>query len=468
MKKNDIGIIGLAVMGRSLALNMADHGYAVAGYNRSYEVTKQMCVTWPHEQFTGYQTLQEFVDSLATPRKIMLMVKAGNSVDLVLEQLLPLLQTGDIILDGGNSFFQDTIRREAAIKAKGIYYFGVGVSGGESGARFGPSIMPGGDAQAYEKIRTLLESIAAKAKDGVACCAYIGENGAGHYVKMVHNGIEYADMQIIAEAYLLLKHVGQLDNQAIATVFQDYDQGELNSFLVRITGEIFQEQDDLKDGDLIDQIKDVSSHKGTGKWTSEEALHVGVDVSMITSAFHARIMSGSENRTKIQERYGRPAITAPADRETFIQQVKEGMYAAKIIAYAQGFDLLKKAALQYGWNLAFDRIASIFRAGCIIQAQFLDDITNAYNKDKQVSHLLLDNFFAQQVTAYEASLRDITAQGIVNGIPIPALSNAIAYLDLLKAEHVGANLIQAQRDYFGAHTFERVDQAGSFHHEWGK
>lgn len=281
MRTNNIGMVGLAVMGRSLALNMADHGYKVGGYNRSYEVTKHMLEAWPHENFTGYKTLEELVASLEKPRKVMLMVKAGKAVDLIIEQLIPLLERGDIILDGGNSFFEDTIRRERDLKEKGLHYFGVGISGGEDGARFGPSIMPGGNREAYEEIRPILEAVAARAEDGTPCCTYIGENGAGHYVKMVHNGIEYADMQLIAEAYLLLKHIGHLSNAALAEVFSKYQKGELNSFLIHITADIFRECDDKGDGELVDRIRDAAQQKGTGRWTSIEALKQGVDVSMI-------------------------------------------------------------------------------------------------------------------------------------------------------------------------------------------
>lgn len=466
MKTNDIGMIGLAVMGRSLALNMADHGYQVGGYNRSYEVTQHMVDTWPHENFTPYQTLEALVASLSKPRKVMIMVKAGKPVDLIIEQLLPLLEEGDIILDGGNSFFEDTIRREAYLKEKGLHYFGVGVSGGEDGARFGPSIMPGGNKEAYEEIRPILEDISAKVEDGAPCCTYIGENGAGHYVKMVHNGIEYADMQMIAEAYLLLKHLGHFTNAQLAEIFYDFQQGELNSFLIHITADIFTEPDMDGEGELLDAIKDASQQKGTGRWTSIEALKQGVDVSMISAAGNARVMSNNENRQAAQARFDAVRPLEVQDAKAFVEAVRQALYAAKIIAYAQGFALLKQASESYDWHLPLGRIASIFRAGCIIQAQFLNDITRAYDKDEHLSHLLLDDFFAQRITSYEESLRRVSAMALMSGIPIPAMSNAIAYLDGLRSPQVGANLIQAQRDYFGAHTYERNDRAGSFHHEW--
>lgn len=466
MKTNDIGMIGLAVMGRSLALNMADHGYKVGGYNRSYEVTQHLLDTWPHEHVRGYATLEDLVASLTKPRKIMLMVKAGKPVDQMIEQLLPLLEKGDMILDGGNSFFQDTIRRENWLKKEGLHYFGIGISGGEEGARFGPSIMPGGDAKAYEAIRPILESIAARSADGTPCCTYIGENGAGHYVKMVHNGIEYADMQLISEAYLLLKHIGHFDNTALADIFQEYQKGELNSFLIHITSDIFREADDQGEGSLVDRIKDAAQQKGTGRWTSIEALQQGVDVSMIHAAGNVRVMSNHAYRKEANQRYPHLDIAAIANPDEFQEAVRQGLYAAKIMAYAQGFALLKHASEAYHWNLKLGKIAAIFRSGCIIQAKFLDDITKAYEKDGKLPHLLLDDYFADRVISYQKSLRQISAQALLSGIPIPAMANAISYLDVFHADHVGANLIQAQRDYFGAHTYERVDAEGSFHHEW--
>lgn len=464
---NDIAMIGLAVMGRSLALNMADHGYQVAAYNRSDSLTEEMMQKYPHVRVHGYKDLKECVNSLTKPRKVMVMVKAGKPVDMVIEQLIPLLEEGDIIIDGGNSFFEDTIRREAYLKDKGLHFFGVGISGGEDGARFGPSIMPGGDTSTYQDIQPILEAIAAKANDGKACCAYIGENGAGHYVKMVHNGIEYADMQLIAEAYLLLKHIGGFDNEEIHHIFEEWNQGELNSFLIQISADIFKEADDQKQGELLDYIVDSAAQKGTGRWTSIEALKQGVDISMITASCNARIMSNHlKQRSNAHNIYPTQKISTQHD-DAFVKTVKEGLYTAKIIAYAQGFDLLHHASLTYQWNLSFQDIASIFRAGCIIQAQFLNDISAAYERDENLSHLLMDSFFSSQIKQHQESLRQITSFAIMNQIPTPAMSNAIAYLDMFSAPHMGANLIQAQRDYFGAHTYERIDQTGSFHHEWG-
>lgn len=467
--KNDIGIIGLAVMGRSLALNMADHGFLVAGFNRSSKVTEDMMEKYPHEGVTPYYDIKDMVASLKKPRKIMIMVKAGKPVDAVIEQLIPLLEEDDIIMDGGNSFFEDTIRRTAYVLEHHMHYFGVGVSGGEEGARFGPSIMPGGNKAAYEEIRPILESIAAKAEDGAPCCTYIGENGAGHYVKMVHNGIEYADMQLISEAYLQLKYIGKFSNKEIGKIFHTWNQGELNSFLIRITADIFHEVDVQSNQELLDVIVDSAGQKGTGRWTSIEALKQGVETSMITASCNARVMSNQvERRNHMNQLLKRPKPLQMQDKEAFVEQVREGLFAAKIIAYAQGFELLQDASNAYGWNLPLGNIASIFRAGCIIQAQFLNDITKAYQRNENIQHLLEDAYFMEQINKNVASLRQVVSHAVCSGIPAPSLGNAISYIDMFSAKLVGANLIQAQRDYFGAHTFERIDAQGSFHHEWGK
>lgn len=468
MQKTEIGVIGLAVMGRSLALNMADHGFKVGGYNRSREVTEQLLRENPHENLIPFYDLGELVASQERPRKFLIMVKAGRAVDAVIEQLLPLLQEGDMILDGGNSFFEDTVRREKSLKEKGIYYFGTGVSGGEEGARFGPSIMPGGDRKAYGQVAPVLEAIAAKAQ-GEPCCAYMGPDGAGHYVKMVHNGIEYADMQLIAETYLLLKYVGSFTNNELADVFGQWNEGELKSYLIGITADIFREKDDFNDGELVDYIVDSAGQKGTGRWTSLESLKQGVNVSMITAACNARIMSNRlAERAAAGEVIQSPKTTAAADKDSFKEQVRRGLYTAKIAAYAQGFELLAHASKEYGWDLEYGRIASIFRAGCIIQAEFLDDITKAFEKNPELQNLMLDSFFLEGINRGQDSLRSIVAAGIQNGIPLPAMSQAVAYIDAFRGMAVGANLIQAQRDCFGAHTYERIDQAGTFHHDWRK
>ena len=466
MKQYDIGIVGLSVMGRSLALNMADHGFRVAGYNRSRAVTEEVVRQHPHENLTPFYSLDELVAALTRPRRIMLMIQTGAPVDAVIRQLEPLLEQGDIILDGGNSFFEDTRRRSAALAGKGIQYFGVGISGGEEGARHGPSIMPGGDKNAYPLIQPILEAIAATA-EGTPCCTYIGPDGAGHYVKMVHNGIEYADMQLIAESYLLLKYIGGFSNDALAGLFSEWNKGELKSFLIGITADIFREADDLADGSLVDHILDSAAQKGTGRWTSIESLRQGVDISTITAAAGARVMSNAlEIRKQARDLIEPPALQRIPDRAAFAKQVRQALYTAKIIAYAQGFSLMRDASERYGWALDLGAIAAIFRAGCIIQADFLNDITAAFRRDPALSSLLLDEFFRSRLAAGHNSLRACAAAGLQSGLPLPAMTNALSYLDQFRGQHVGANLIQAQRDLFGAHTYERTDRPGVFHHEW--
>lgn len=463
---NDIAVIGLGVMGRSLALNMANHGFKVAVFNRSGNVTEKFVAEQPHENITAFYDLKELVGTMKKPRKMFLMVAAGKAVDAVIDQLLPILEANDIIMDGGNSFFKDTQRRYEYVTGKGLKYFGVGVSGGEEGALKGPAIMPGGNFEAYAEVKDILESIAAKAGDGRPCCTYIGEDGAGHYVKMVHNGIEYADMQLIAEAYLLLKNLGGLSNEQIADVFHDWNLGELNSYLISITADIFKEADDLGDGYLVDKIVDVAGQKGTGRWTSIAALEQGVNTSMITSAGNARLMSG---QIKLRHEFADAGLkqTNPVEIDAeFVEDVRRSLYTAKIAAYAQGFALYRNASELYGWNLNLGKIASIFRAGCIIQAKFLNNITEAYEQKADLENLICADFFFEKVKHNEKSLRKIAGQAIAAGIPIPTFANAITYLDGLSSEIVGANLIQAQRDYFGAHTYKRIDREGDFHHHW--
>lgn len=466
MKQFDIGIVGLSVMGRSLALNMADHGFRVAGYNRSRAVTDAVMQSHPHENLSPFYSLEEMVGALEKPRRVMLMIQAGAPVDAVIDQLIPLLSPEDLILDGGNSFFEDTRRRFARLQESGIVYFGVGVSGGEEGARHGPSIMPGGDQAAYGAVRPILEAIAAKAENE-PCCAFIGPDGAGHYVKMVHNGIEYADMQLIAEAYLLLKYIGGFDNKALSEIFARWDEGELHSYLIGITAAILREPDDFGPGELVDRIVDSAAQKGTGRWTSIESLKQGVDTSMITAACGARIMSNLlEQRKYASGILHGPRPVAAADR--FAETVRQGLYAAKIVAYAQGFSLMRDASKRYSWNLDLGGIAGIFRAGCIIQAAFLNDITAAFRRTPDLENLMLDEFFLARIQQNQSSLRSAASAGILSGLPLPAMTGAISYLDAFRGAHVGANLIQAQRDCFGAHTYLRMDREGTFHHEWGK
>lgn len=465
MGKMNIGMVGMAVMGSNLALNMADHGFDVACYNYTPDLTEKVMKEHPHEHMHPFYDLKEFVDSLAKPRKIMFMIMAGAPVDSMLEQLLPLLDEGDIVMDGGNSFFEDTRRRHDLALKNGVRFFGVGISGGEKGARRGPCIMPGGDKDAYESVKPIFEAIAAKAGDE-PCCSYIGSDGAGHYVKMVHNGIEYADMQLIAESSLLMKYVGGIDNAKISEVFNEWNQGELKSFLIGITADIFAEKDDLAEGWLVDKIEDSAGQKGTGRWTSIQAMKQGVNTSMITAACNARVMSNLlAERKALGDALPQPAKAAGIDAD-FVEDVRRSLYVGKIAAYAQGFSLYRSAAEVYGWQLDFGRIAAIFRAGCIIQADFLNKITEAYARQPELANLMLDEFFQQKIKENIASLRKVVALGVANGVPMPALANAIEYIDAFRAGQLGANVIQGQRDYFGAHTYKRIDREGSFHHEW--
>ena len=468
MKKN-IGVIGMAVMGKNLALNIADHGYSVAIYNRTYEVTKNVLLENPTANLTGSETLEDFVNLLESPRKIILMVKAGKPVDAFLDLLYPLLDEGDIVADAGNSFFLDTIRREKAAKEKGINFFGMGVSGGEEGARFGPAIMPGGNKEAHAYLKDMLEAISAKA-EGEACTTYIGSDGAGHYVKMVHNGIEYGDMELISEAYHLLKNVGGLNNKELADVFTEWNKGDLDSYLIEITSHIFKTKDDLSDADIIDVIKDNAGQKGTGIWTSKESMDLGIHTSVITSAVYARFIS-SLREERIRAHAILPSHTQASnfDRNGFIEKVRKALYLAKVVSYAQGFALLKEAAKQYNWDLDFEAIAKIFRGGCIIRARFLNRIAEAYTKNPKLDNLLLDDYFLKIADDALFALREVNAIAIMNGVPTPAFSSAINYYDAYRSDSLSTNLVQAQRDYFGAHTYERLDRDGSYHFEsWGK
>ena len=465
MANMDIGMVGMAVMGSNLALNMADHGYQVACYNYTPDLTEKFVKEHPHENAHPFYDLKAFVASLKKPRKIMMMIMAGKPVDSMIEQLIPLLDKGDIIIDGGNSFFGDTMRRYDTCKAHGLNFFGTGISGGETGARRGPCIMPGGDKAAYASVQPIFEAIAAKA-EGAPCCTYIGESGAGHFVKMVHNGIEYADMQLIAESYLLLKYAGGLPNNEIAKIFRTWNKGELKSYLVGITADVLAEHDDLGGGFLVDKIVDSAGQKGTGRWTSIEAMKEGVNTSLITAACNARVMSNqSMLRQKMQQAL--PAANlAHKSGQAFIDDVEASLYTGKIAAYAQGFALYRAASAHYGWQLDYSRIASIFRGGCIIQAAFLEKITEAYEKTPDLENLMEDAFFLQRIQQNLPALRRTVAFGITCGLPIPALANAASYIDATRSPLLGANLIQGLRDDFGAHTYQRTDREGAFHHDW--
>lgn len=451
---NDIIVVGLGVMGKSLALNMLSKGFKVAGYNRTYAVTKQLEGT---KNFEGFEHLADGIASLSKPRKVFLMVPAGKPVDQMIEQLLPLLEPNDIIMDGGNSYYRDDEKRYDLLEKHGIGYMAVGVSGGEKGALYGPSIMPSGKKEDYDQVAGILETIAAK-KDGIPCCTYIGPKGSGHYVKMVHNGIEYADMQLIVEVYLLLKASGK-SNHEISAILEGWNQGPMESYLLSITVDILKEKDEQTGQDLVDLIVDASSNKGTGKWTSQEALVQDQNASLIHGAFMARLMS---NEKQLRKLYGQNYQSANVS----VEQLKQAYYLARIIAYAQGFGLYIDASRRYDWQLNLEKIALIFRAGCIIQAKLLDDLSQIFKNESEISSLLETQFVQKIVKESRQSLKEVCLAAMQADVATPLLFNAHIYLNQISSTALGANLIQAQRDYFGAHTFERIDQEGIFHHEW--
>ncbi|MCZ0756473.1 NADP-dependent phosphogluconate dehydrogenase [Anoxybacillus sp. J5B_2022] len=469
MAKQQIGVIGLAVMGKNLALNIESRGYSVAVYNRSREKTDEFLQEAKGKNVVGTYSIEEFVNALEKPRKILLMVKAGAATDATIEQLKPHLEKGDIVIDGGNTYFKDTQRRNKELAELGIHFIGTGVSGGEEGALKGPSIMPGGQKEAHELVRPIFEAIAAKV-DGEPCTTYIGPDGAGHYVKMVHNGIEYGDMQLIAEAYFLLKHVLGLNAQELHEVFAEWNKGELDSYLIEITADIFTKIDEETGKPLVDVILDKAGQKGTGKWTSQNALDLGVPLPIITESVFARFISAmKDERVKASKLLAGPAVKPyEGDRAHFIEAVRRALYMSKICSYAQGFAQMKAASEEYNWNLQYGNIAMIFRGGCIIRAQFLQKIKEAYDRDPALPNLLLDPYFKEIVENYQQSLREIVATAAMRGIPVPAFASALAYYDSYRMETLPANLIQAQRDYFGAHTYERIDKEGIFHTEWLK
>ncbi|OAT47949.1 6-phosphogluconate dehydrogenase, decarboxylating [Proteus hauseri ATCC 700826] len=466
MSKQQIGVVGMAVMGRNLALNIESRGYSVSIYNRSSDKTNEVIAENPGKKLVANYSIEEFVDSLEKPRRILLMVKAGEATDKTIAALTPHLDKGDILIDGGNTFFKDTIRRNRELSAQGFNFIGTGVSGGEEGALKGPSIMPGGQKEAYELVAPILEKIAAVA-DGEPCVTYIGADGAGHYVKMVHNGIEYGDMQLIAEAYSVLKHSLGLSNEELAQAFTEWNQGELSSYLIEITADIFRKKDD-EGKYLVDVILDEAANKGTGKWTSQSSLDLGVPVTLITESVFARYISSlKDQRVAASKVLSGPAPKAfTGDKKAFIENVRRALYLGKIVSYAQGFQQLKAASDEYNWDLNYGEIAKIFRAGCIIRAQFLQKITDAYNEDASIANLLLAPYFKNIADEYQQALRDVVCYGVQAGIPTPTFSAAISYYDSYRAQVLPANLIQAQRDYFGAHTYKRTDKDGVFHTEW--
>lgn len=468
MTKQQIGVVGMAVMGKNLALNIESRGYSVALYNRTASKTEDVVKEHPEKNFKATYTIEEFVASLEKPRRIIMMVQAGKGTDATIQALLPHLDKGDILVDGGNTFFKDTMRRNEELANSGINFIGTGVSGGEEGALKGPSIMPGGQKEAYDLIAPVLEEISAKAEDGAPCVTYIGPNGAGHYVKMVHNGIEYGDMQLIAESYDLLKNVLGLSTEELADTFATWNQGELDSFLMEITADILTRKDDLGTGQpIVDVILDAAGNKGTGKWTSQSALDLGVPLPLITESVFARFISTyKEERVNASQKFPQTAFTFEGDKKEFIEKIRQALYFSKIMSYAQGFAQLRQASKEYNWQLPFGEIAKIWRAGCIIRAQFLQKITDAYDKNADLENLLLDDYFFDITVKYQQAVRDVVALAVQAGVPVPTFSSAIAYFDSYRAERLPANLIQAQRDYFGAHTYQRTDREGIFHYSW--
>ncbi|WP_227938223.1 NADP-dependent phosphogluconate dehydrogenase [Alkalihalobacillus deserti] len=466
MEKQQIGVIGLAVMGRNLALNIESRGYGVSVFNRSAEKTEDMLKEAEGKNVLGTYNIEEFVASLETPRKILLMVKAGQATDATIEQLLPHLEKGDILIDGGNTFFEDTRRRNQDLAESGVHFIGTGVSGGEEGALKGPSIMPGGQKEAYDLVEPIFKAIAAKVGDD-ACCTYIGPNGAGHYVKMVHNGIEYGDMQLICEAYHLMKDVLGLSAAELHEIFKEWNQGELDSYLIDITTDIFTKVDEETGKPMVDVILDTAGQKGTGKWTSQSALDLGVPLSIITESVFSRFLSAmKEERVKASSILRGPNAVFEGEKKEFVEKIRKALYLSKIVSYAQGFAQMKVASEEYDWNLNLGDISMIFRGGCIIRARFLQNIKEAYDRDANLTNLLLDPYFQEIVESYQEAARDVVATAIKIGIPVPGLSSALAYYDSYRTATLPANLLQAQRDYFGAHTYQRVDKEGTFHTNW--
>lgn len=463
---SQIGVIGMAVMGKNLALNLADHGLKVSIYNRTTAISQEVMEENPLMGLVMTSSIEHFVNSLSVPRKIMIMVQAGSPVDKVIESLLPYLQPGDIVMDGGNSYYKDTIRRYHQLKLLMINYMGIGISGGEEGARFGPAIMPSGDKETYRLVEPILTAIAAKAY-GEPCSFYIGQDGSGHYVKMVHNGIEYGDMELIAEAYNLLKQIGGKNSVQLQEIFEEYNKGELDSYLIEITSKILRKTDDETGLPLVDVILDVARQKGTGKWTAQESLDLNVDTSVLTSAVFARFISEIKDmRIQADAIYEDVKPQSSVSDIDIVESVRRALYASKLIAYAQGFALLDAAAKVNQWNLDFTAIAKGWRGGCIIRAAFLNKIAQAYQDNPNLKHLLLAPEFVSTLKNYQSDLRKVVILAIEKGIPVSAFANALSYFDAFTSARLPANLIQAQRDFFGAHTFERVDKEGVFHEQW--
>ena len=469
-QKCDFGLIGLAVMGENLALNIESRGYSIAVFNRTVsKVDELMAGRAKGKRFVGCHSMEELVQNLATPRKVMLMVKAGAAVDEFIEKLIPLLSPGDVIIDGGNTHFSETERRTQYVESKGLLYIGTGVSGGEEGALRGPSIMPGGSEKAWPLVKPIFQAIAAKVgpNNDISCCEWIGPRGAGHYVKMVHNGIEYGDMQLICEAYWMLKGALGLSNDELYSVFQEWYQGELNSYLIEITRDIFSVKDDLAPGHLVDKILDTAGAKGTGKWMSQLALDLGVPSTLVTEAVYARSLSAMKDaRVRASKVFKAPEARFSGDKKAFIEEVRQALFASKICSYAQGYVQMQAAAAEHKWPLKFGEIALLWRGGCIIRAVFLERIKEAFDAQPNLENLLLAPYFEKAVKKAEASWRNVVKTAVELGIPVPAFAAALSYFDGYRSERLPANLLQAQRDYFGAHTYQRTDREGVFHSDW--
>ena len=468
-QKADIGLIGLAVMGENLVLNMERNGYTVAVYNRTVDkVEKFINGRGKDKNFIGAASIEEFVSALERPRKLMLLVKAGKPVDDFIETLLPHLEKGDIIIDGGNSHYPDTIRRTKYVESKGMLFIGTGVSGGEEGALMGPSIMPGGSDAAWPHVKEIFQAISAKVEDGSPCCDWVGSDGAGHFVKMVHNGIEYGDMQLISEAYFLMKNLLGMTADEMHEVFKEWNKGELDSYLIEITRDILGYKDE--DGEpLLEKILDTAGQKGTGKWTGISALDLGIPLTLIGEAVFARCLSSQKDeRVEASKVLSGPAMKFTGDKKSFIESIRQALFASKIISYAQGFTLLKEAAKEFSWDLNYGEIALMWRGGCIIRSAFLADIKEAFDKNNELSNLLLSDFFKEKVEASQAGWRKVCSVALENGVPVPAFTSALCYFDGYRTERLPANMLQAQRDYFGAHTYERLDKPRGefFHTNW--
>lgn len=468
MKQYDIGLIGIAVMGENLVLNMASKGISVMAFARRQEKVDAFLNTRAKgKSIGGTSSLEELVDSLKKPRVVMMMIKAGDPVDQVIEQLLPLLEEGDIIVDGGNSYFEDTIRRTKYVESKGLKFIGTGVSGGEEGALLGPSIMPGGSKEAWKTVKPIFQTIAAKTDDGSICCDWVGNDGAGHFVKMVHNGIEYGDIQLITEAYHLMKDVLGLSADEMSDVFSKWNETELDSYLIEITADILAYKENGEN--LVDKILDTAGQKGTGKWTVNSSLEEGVPLTLIAESVYARLLSSlKDERTNASKVFPHAKPVFSGDKDAFIEEIKNALYAAKIISYAQGFALMKEAAISHNWDLKFGEIALMWRGGCIIRSRFLGKIKEAYDTNPALENLILDPYFTKTMKSLVPSWRNVISAAVLNGIPVPSMSSALAYFDGYTTERLPANLLQAQRDYFGAHTYERLDKPRGefFHTNW--